>query len=59
MAPFLFGTNAPDIWITDTHALDIHLIRFVIFAPDTAVVRYTVRLTALDHSRTRMDARFE
>jgi len=59
MAPFLFGIDMPDIWITDMDDPENHIIRFVIFAPDTAVVRYTVRLTGVDHIRTRMDADFE
>jgi hypothetical protein len=59
MSPFLFGTDILVTWVTDTHDPDNFLIRFVIFAPDTAVVRYTVRLTGLDRSRTSMDARFE
>jgi len=59
MAPFLFGTDLSTTWVTDQHDPDSHLIRFVIFVMDTAVVRYTVRLSGLDHSRTRMDARFE
>lgn len=59
MAPFLFGTDTPTTWITNRYDPENHIIQFIIFAPDNAVVRYTIRLTGMEQAKTGMDAHFE
>jgi hypothetical protein len=58
MGPVLFGAPVKTTWVTDRYDPENHEIQFVIYARDSAVVRYSVALKGLG-AKTTSELDFE
>jgi hypothetical protein len=57
--PVIFGAPVPATWVTNRYDPENHHIQFVIFARDSAVIRYDFRLKRLGKAKTCAEMDFE